>query len=93
MKFLRGLLCLIFVDLALDPLKKRIKKSQTASRGFLSLHAQWHKGLPSVKDMYLHERDNCTAFRWDASALTATYERVSRKQGLPQGRVASLGFY
>lgn len=43
--------------------------------------------------MYLHERDNCTAFRWDASALTATYERVSRKQGLPQGRVASLGFY
>ena len=26
MKFLRGLLCLIFVDLALDPLKKRIEE-------------------------------------------------------------------
>lgn len=26
MKFLRGLLCLIFVDFALDPLKKRIKE-------------------------------------------------------------------
>lgn len=26
MKFLMGLLCLIFVDFALDPLKKRIKE-------------------------------------------------------------------
>lgn len=64
MKFLRGLLCLIFVDLALDPLKKRIEEIADRLAGILSLHAQWHKGLPSVKDMYLHERDNCTAFRW-----------------------------
>lgn len=93
MKFLRGLLCLIFVDLALNPLKKRIEEIADRLAGIFVAPRSVHKGLPSVKDMYLHERDNCTAFRWDASALTATYERGSRKQGLPQGRVASLGFY
>ena len=42
--------------------------------------------------MYIHERDNWTAFRWDASGLTAILEKVSRKQGLLYGRLASLGF-
>ena len=43
-------------------------------------------------DMYIHERDNWTAFKWDASALTAVLESVNRKQGLLYGRLASLGF-
>ncbi len=43
-------------------------------------------------DMYIHERDNWTAFKWDASALTAILESVNRKQGLLYGRLASLGF-
>ncbi len=42
--------------------------------------------------MYIHERDNWTAFKWDALALTAILEQVSRKQGLLYGRLASLGF-
>ena len=42
--------------------------------------------------MYIHERDNWTAFRWDASGLTVILEKVSRKQGLLYGRLASLGF-
>lgn len=42
--------------------------------------------------MYIHERDNWTAFSWDASELTAILEQVSRKQGLLYGRLASLGF-
>ncbi len=42
--------------------------------------------------MYIHERSNWTAFKWDASALTAILEKVSRKQGLLYGRLASLGF-
>ncbi|MDO4511084.1 MAG: Fic family protein [Bacteroidales bacterium] len=42
--------------------------------------------------MYIHERENWTAFRWDASVLTAILEEVSRKQGVLYGRLASLGF-
>ena len=42
--------------------------------------------------MYIHERNNWTAFKWDASALTAILENVNRKQGLLYGRLASLGF-
>lgn len=42
--------------------------------------------------MYIHEKDNWTSFRWDASVLTAILEEVSRKQGLLYGRLASLGF-
>lgn len=42
--------------------------------------------------MYIHERDNWTAFKWDALQLTAILEKVSRKQGLLYGRLASLGF-
>ena len=42
--------------------------------------------------MYIHERDNWTAFKWDASTLTAILEKVNRKQGLLYGRLASLGF-
>lgn len=43
-------------------------------------------------DMYIHERDNWTAFRWNATELTALLEEVNRKQGLLYGRLASLGF-
>ena len=42
--------------------------------------------------MYIHEKDNRTLFRWDASVLTAILEAVGRKQGLLCGRLASLGF-
>lgn len=42
--------------------------------------------------MYIHQRDNWTAFRWDASQLTAILETVSHKQGRLYGRLASLGF-
>ncbi len=41
--------------------------------------------------MYIHERDNWTTFRWEASDLTTVLEKVSRKQGLLYGRLASLG--
>ena len=42
--------------------------------------------------MYIHERDNWTTFKWNASAHTAILEKVNRKQGLLYGRLASLGF-
>lgn len=42
--------------------------------------------------MYIHERDNWTAFRWNVTELTALLEEVNRKQGLLYGRLASLGF-
>lgn len=42
--------------------------------------------------MYIHERDNWTAFRWNATELTTLLEEVNRKQGLLYGRLASLGF-
>ena len=42
--------------------------------------------------MYIHENDNWTAFRWNATKLMAILEEVNRKQGLLYGRLASLGF-
>lgn len=42
--------------------------------------------------MYIHERDNWTAFKWDASKINAILEKVSRKRGFLYGRLASLGF-
>ena len=42
--------------------------------------------------MYIHERDNWTNFRWDASRLSLLQETVCRKQGLLYGRLSSLGF-
>lgn len=42
--------------------------------------------------MYIHERNNWTAFRWNATELTSLLEEVNRKQGLLYGRLASLGF-
>ncbi len=42
--------------------------------------------------MYIHEKENWTAFTWDASQLTVVLEEVNRKQGLLYGRLASLGF-
>ncbi len=42
--------------------------------------------------MYIHERNNWTAFRWNATELTALLEEVNRKQGLLYGRLASIGF-
>lgn len=42
--------------------------------------------------MYIHEKENWTAFRWDAAELTALLEEVNRKQGVLYGRLTSLGF-
>lgn len=42
--------------------------------------------------MYIHEKDNWIAFRWNATELTAILEEVNRKQGLLYGRLSSLGF-
>ena len=42
--------------------------------------------------MYIHERDNWTNFRWDASQVSLLQEVVCRKQGLLCGRLSSLGF-
>ena len=42
--------------------------------------------------MYIHERDNCTNFRWDTSQVSLLQEKVFRKQGLLYGRLSSLGF-
>ena len=42
--------------------------------------------------MYIHERDNWTDFRWDASEVSLLQEKVFRKQGLLYGRLNSLGF-
>lgn len=42
--------------------------------------------------MYIHERENWTAFRWNTAELTSLLEEVNRKQGMLYGRLASLGF-
>ena len=42
--------------------------------------------------IYIHERDNWTDFRWDASKVSLLQEKVFRKQGLLYGRLNSLGF-
>lgn len=42
--------------------------------------------------MFIHERDNWPAFRWDASQLTTVLEQASRKLGMLYGRLALLGF-
>jgi len=42
--------------------------------------------------MYIHERENWTNFRWDASEVSLLLEKVCRKQGLLYGRLSSLGF-
>lgn len=42
--------------------------------------------------MYIHERENWTDFRWDASQLMQLLEEVCRKQGMLYGRLTSLGF-
>ncbi|WP_315367107.1 Fic family protein [Prevotella koreensis] len=42
--------------------------------------------------MYIHERDNWTNFRWDASQVSLLQEKVFRKQGLLYGRLSSLDF-
>ncbi len=42
--------------------------------------------------MYIHEIDNWTDFRWDASEVSLFQEKVFRKQGLLYGRLSSSGF-
>ena len=42
--------------------------------------------------MYIHERENWTNFRWDASQVSLLQETVCRKQGMLFGRLSSLGF-
>lgn len=44
-----------------------------------------------VKAMYIHERDNWTEFKWNASRLASILENTGRKRGLLYGRLASLG--
>lgn len=43
-------------------------------------------------NMYIHERDNWTNFRWNESQVSLLLEVVCRKQGLLYGRLSSLGF-
>ena len=42
--------------------------------------------------MHIHERENWTNFRWDASEVSLLQEKVFRMQGLLYGRLSSLGF-
>ena len=42
--------------------------------------------------MYIHERENWTNFRWDASEVSLLQEKLFRMQGLLYGRLSSLGF-
>ena len=53
--------------------------------------AQWR--IRYVWYMYIHERDNWTAFRWNTTELTALLEEVNRKQihtGFVQRKVTSV---
>jgi Fic family protein len=50
-----------------------------------------HK-LKTDTDMYLHERENWTQFRWDESQISLLLEIASRKQGMLYGRLADMGF-
>jgi Fic family protein len=43
-------------------------------------------------DMYIHERENWTKFRWDESKISLLLEIASRKQGLLYGRLGDIGF-
>ena len=52
----------------------------------------FNDALNILVSMYIHERENWTVFRWNATELTAFLEEVNRKQGLLYGRLASLGF-
>lgn len=42
--------------------------------------------------MYIHERDNWTAFHWDSEIITPLLGRVCRKQGELYGRLSMTGF-
>ena len=42
--------------------------------------------------MHIHERENWTNFRWDASEVSLLQGKVFRMQGLLYGRLSSLGF-
>lgn len=42
--------------------------------------------------MYIHERENWTAFRWDSGRVGVLVEEVSRRQGLLIGRLRDVGF-
>ena len=42
--------------------------------------------------MYIHELNNWTNFRWDATQVSILQEIVCRKQGHLYGRLSSLGF-
>ena len=43
-------------------------------------------------DMYIHERENWTKFRWDETKVSLPLEVASRKQGLLYGRLGDIGF-
>lgn len=42
--------------------------------------------------MYIHERQNWTNFRWDATKVSLLFEEACRKQGMLYGRLSGLGF-
>ncbi len=42
--------------------------------------------------MYIHERDNWTAFRWDNDSVALLLEEANRKLGMLYGRLSGLGF-
>jgi hypothetical protein len=46
----------------------------------------------TITDMYIHERENWTQFRWDESKISLLLEIASRKQGLLYGRLGDVGF-
>src|SRR5574344_324245 len=43
-------------------------------------------------DMYIHERENWTKFRWDETKVSLPLEIASRKRGLLYGRLGDIGF-
>ena len=53
----------------------------------------FNDALNILVSMYIHERDNWTAFRWNTTELTALLEEVNRKQihtGFVQRKVTSV---
>lgn len=88
MKFLRGLFDLIFVDLALDPLKKANRRNRRPPRRIFVVPRSVAQGV-TIGERYVSTRKRqLYGIQMDASALTATYERLAvskacRKEELP----------
>lgn len=63
--------------------------SQNMRRYFDCNVANYYK---NDTDMYIHERENWTKFRWDETKVSLPLEVASRKQGLLYGRLGDIGF-